>query len=354
VRGGLGGLEAFVSGENCNSVAWTILTRAGVPRKKPGGLHPGWGHLLGDLKKQGAQALPPKEDNTGGQATTLAGDGSTQVQVYADRGLIEKLLVLPGATPVHLLAELQGRKKVRFGTDDTVGWVGGADVATPVRPGRTFYVNAPPNALVGYLGQDMTQYFADGGHPIVVLDPSFTVGGSGEVEVRYTDPWNKTYEGMIDAKYLTDQAPPTGDGSDTTTTSVSDSGSDTGTGTETATESEEDHRPPPGKVVVGEDSSSEDHSELSDVDESGEEAEPVVVGWYVHKYTAEGIPMYLPSGDRDPRKGMKGGQDVGATGKVRILVDGRTMVEYVSESGIRSWMTEREWERHMGAPYPAR
>ena len=43
------GHKGVLDGENCNAAAYTILKQAGLPTKKPSGIHPGWGHTIGKV-----------------------------------------------------------------------------------------------------------------------------------------------------------------------------------------------------------------------------------------------------------------------------------------------------------------
>lgn len=117
------GLDAVFGthGENCNSAAWTILTRAGIPAKKPVGKHPGWGTLLGsDTDPTQFNAIAPKEtDPTVGDRYVLSKqneilDKNNTIQVYRDRGLFQPLTKVGLGMVVELLSEGRDYRKIRL------------------------------------------------------------------------------------------------------------------------------------------------------------------------------------------------------------------------------------------------
>ena len=204
-RGGLGGLEAIVTGENCNATAWTLLEMAGLPKKKPSGLHPGWGHRLGALLNPDLVELLDLPAVADGVPAELVGDARIGVQVYADRARTEKLTVLPGGTAVAVIGQRGPLRQIRFGAEPVEGWVDVDDVLLAVAGARTFWVAGARN---GFVAIDGTDGYADCGHAIQVLDPSWQPGDDAKrVKVRYTDPWHKTHEGFVWGHQLTDQHP---------------------------------------------------------------------------------------------------------------------------------------------------
>ncbi|MGH2476797.1 MAG: DUF4157 domain-containing protein, partial [Candidatus Limnocylindrales bacterium] len=326
-KGGLGGLEAFVSGENCNSVAWTLLKRAGVSTKKPSGLHPGWGHNLGDLKKQGAQALPPPEATTGGTAALVKGAATDAVQVYTDRSLIEKVCTLPGGTTVQDLLHTNKAAKITFGPKAAVGWVEVAKVGPVPRPSRPFWVKAEKDRMIAFA--DGSGNFADGWKPIEVLDPTFVVGGKGPVDVRYT-AFGQTYEGTLDAQYLTDTDPAKAVPVD----KDRDKDKDKGGVKPVAPKDKGPFVAPKGPVKP----------EPENKPESGHA--PIT--------TDLTLPLYLEDGSQDPRKGIQGGR------KRQVTPTGRTadsdkgvMVEFtVDDPKATAWMPMSTWTRLFNTKYP--
>ena len=115
-------------GENCNATAWTILTRAGIPAKKPGGHHPGWGFVLGSKTPGKENALPaPEQDTAKPTPYTLdehrdATDKRGLVQVFWDRAMHEPQTKLAVGTKVTLLGdEARWMRKISYGGQ--VGYV---------------------------------------------------------------------------------------------------------------------------------------------------------------------------------------------------------------------------------------
>ena len=114
------------AGENCNSVAFTILTRAGIPTNKPAGLHPGWGSILGTRTEGKQNALPPTE--TLAEAKPYVLDESRdrvltdgRVPVFADRGLFQPMGYLRVKTRVDLLEERPNARRISH--EGMVGFV---------------------------------------------------------------------------------------------------------------------------------------------------------------------------------------------------------------------------------------
>jgi hypothetical protein len=114
------------AGENCNSVAFTILTRAGIPTNKPAGLHPGWGSILGTRTEGKQNALPPAEAPMEAKPYVL--DESRErvltdgrVPVFADRSLFRMLGYLAVKTKVELLEERPNARRIRH--EGKVGFV---------------------------------------------------------------------------------------------------------------------------------------------------------------------------------------------------------------------------------------
>ncbi len=320
-KGGLGGLEAIVSGENCNSVAWTILKRAGVPTKKPSGLHPGWGHVLGDLKGQGAQPMPGKE-RTYGRAAVIKGKSTDSVEVHADRAGREELAQLSGGTPVEHISipSFNGLVKIKFGPDGTFGWVDRNMVGDPPKPrkaGRRFWVKGKPNEMIPMFDEHNQPTHADGQNPIEVLDDDFVIGKGGAVAVRYSDKYVGEIEGTIDAKHLTDQDPK-------------------------VAPKDEEPKPIPQK-------SDEQVQAESRGDAQGERHEGL------EQVTFPGpFPLYNEDGTRHEYKGVsRSGCKVNPTGRT-VKAGDKQMVEFeVVEPHVIAWMPARDWQCLTGKKYPA-
>jgi hypothetical protein len=318
--GGLGGLEAIVSGENCNSTAWTILNRAGVPTKKPTGLHPGWGHVLGDLKGQGTGgAMPQKDTATSGVAALIDGQPNATVQVYADRAATEKLDTVAGGTAVDKISDDAAMTRIKFGPANTIGWVKSATVVKAPEPrkvGRRFWVAGKANQLVPMIGENRQDLYADGQNPIEVLDDTFVVGQNKMVRVRYYDPMARAeFEGQIAGDKLTDVDP---------------------------------KAPVVQPVAAKTDNAAAAKPEKPGVERGGpaRELKPVT--------TTMAIPLYNEDGSRHEKKGVTGSgtpRTVTPTGQV---TDGRPkMVEFtVLDPHVQAWMSDGEWLRVFRTPYP--
>ncbi len=101
------GHKGVLDGENCNAAAYTILKQAGLPAKKPTGIHPGWGHTLGKSSKQG-NPIGPKEDNAiAGTDFIVRGVSAQPIDSYLDRQNIEKAEKIPNATTVKVIEEYE-------------------------------------------------------------------------------------------------------------------------------------------------------------------------------------------------------------------------------------------------------
>lgn len=166
-------------GENCNATAWTILDRAGIPKQKPSGFHPGWGHILGGKLNQGTGAMAAREteaeEDVLGYPQLLKGDPGTNVQIYADRAGAEKLTELPGGTEVDMIRDTRFKEdtnllKIRFG-DKKTGYVKLDDVEG--RSGKPYQVAGDDTILVPVYELNALRANGDvltGGDPISVVD----------------------------------------------------------------------------------------------------------------------------------------------------------------------------------------
>jgi len=127
---GVGAVKA--EGENCNATAWTILTRAGLKRDKPAGLHPGWGSILGSHTpgKQNAVPKPEVDDPKKQRPYRIDADRDRvlpngTVQVFMDRGLVERQTRVAEGTQCSLLDETPEYRKLLI--HGKVGYVARAD-----------------------------------------------------------------------------------------------------------------------------------------------------------------------------------------------------------------------------------
>lgn len=314
-KGGLGGLEAFMTGENCNATAWTLLEMSGVEKKKPSGVHPGWGHKLGKiLSPVKAQALDLREAFEAATPGKLAGAGTDNVQVYRDRGKVEKLITLPGASDISVVKKMDGVTRIQFGPDRTAGYVETDKIFVPPKPSRKYWVAGAKYSLVPIAGTDG---YADAGNQIEVLDDAWMPGDLGDVRVRYSDKYGGTYEGTLTSAALTDRdpnAPQVGGVDD---------------------------------VVEDDDADPNDGFEEIDLD-SGEkraviqEFETDATVWM---FNVDATKHELGAAmARDGRR-------VGVTGTTHRLENGTIMVEFVVD-GEYAWMDESLWLETFGEAYP--
>ena len=120
-------MATSTDGENCNAAAWTILTRAGISKKKkPSGRHPGWGSILGSKTAGKENALPAGEVSKLGKPYTVdqsreLADAGGSIQVYRDRNLFDPLISVPSGTKVTLFDETDSWR--RIGINGKTGYV---------------------------------------------------------------------------------------------------------------------------------------------------------------------------------------------------------------------------------------
>jgi len=111
------------NGENCNSVAWTILDRAGVPKNKPFGVHPGWGHALGAITEGKEDAVPDKESDSG-DLLPLPGDAKQSYEVFVDREQTEKTGdSVVGGTEVEYLSRTNDLLRIKYDGGKKIGFI---------------------------------------------------------------------------------------------------------------------------------------------------------------------------------------------------------------------------------------
>jgi len=116
------GRKYSMEGENCNTAAWTMLDRAGIPKNKPAGIHPGWGHVLG-AKTEGKEDAMPEQESTTGDKFPLPGDTDVTYEVYQDREKIEKSGdSVKGKDDVEFLIRSGEMLQIRYSTDK-VGFI---------------------------------------------------------------------------------------------------------------------------------------------------------------------------------------------------------------------------------------
>jgi hypothetical protein len=315
-KGGLGGLEAFMTGENCNATAWTLLEMSGVEKKKPSGVHPGWGHKLGKiLSPVKAQALDLREQFDAGSPGKIAGAATDNAQVYRDRGKVEKLITLPGGSDISVVKKMDGVTRIAFGPDLTPGYVEDDKIFVPPKPGRKFWVAGAKHSLVPISGTDG---YADAGEQIEVLDDAWMPGDLGNVRVRYSDKFGGTFEGTVTSAALTNQDP---------------------------------NAPQVGGVVDGPEDVVDDDpdDDFEEVDLDSGEKRAVIREFEtdstVWMFNVDATKHELGAAmARDGRK-------VGVTGTVHRLENGTVMVEFVVE-GEYAWMDESLWVETFGEAYP--
>jgi hypothetical protein len=327
--GGLGGLEALLTGENCNATAWTLLELGGVSKKKPSGLHPGWGHKLGKvLSPELAKQLDVPEIVGDGSAGKVRGGVDSSVQVFEDRGGAEKMVTLPGQSDVAIVKAYGDFTQIRFGAGlKAVGYVAKDDVFLPPKPGRKFWVAGSKNSIVNIGGTDG---FADAGEPVEVLDDDWMPGQPGMVKIRYTDKWGNTFEGALQSKDLLATNP-----ADQKLLPVPDPRASA---------------PPPEPSGDAGGGARDGFEEISLDDERDPDEDVEVIRTYS---TDKSIPMLELNGSPQeiPLLVAQPGRKVGATGRRRANDAGDTMVEFVFE-GRTAWVDEDTWEDVFDVPYP--
>jgi len=319
--GGLGGLEALVTGENCNATVWTLLDKAGVEKKKPSGLHPGWGHKLGAiLSPEKTRQLDLREMIGDGVPGKLAGDDRKAVQVYHDRGKAEKLITLTGGTDIAVVKNMGRVIQIRFGPDRALGYIVKDDLYVEPKA-RQFWVSGDENFIVPISKDGRNVGWAQGGHEILVLDESWLPGDAGEIKVRYVDPIEGTVEGTISGVALA--------GTDPKVPILDDDDDD----------DDDDVVEGPGDVPVPE----------APVDDFDPMARRAVIQDFdpqsrVYMFNVDGSVHALKSAWRD-------GMVVGATGTRRPGRDGNVMCEFYID-GEQAWMDQDMWRDTFDQPYP--
>lgn len=212
-----------ISGENCNASAWTILDRAGVPKSKPSGLYPGWGHELGDFLGEGEKVDPEEADPTSGDPYEIClSEGAASLEIYRDRGKVEEIGKLPDETRVSLLRTVDDMARVRT-EGGMLGWVDSGElIREQIREvGRPFKIAGDKGTTVMTLHVVAMANAAvpvEGGQIVEVLDSKFKVGdpevdlvkirysiGTDEYEARV---WNKDLVALATKEAETVEAKP--------------------------------------------------------------------------------------------------------------------------------------------------
>ncbi|GAA5143237.1 hypothetical protein GCM10023340_08180 [Nocardioides marinquilinus] len=299
--GGLGGLEAFVNGENCNAVAWTLLNESGIPTKKPSGVHPGWGHKLGSYLKQGKdkgnEVITGPEADGPGVPITVSGKASDAVPGYADRAFTDKTGTIPGGVEVSKLAVDGNATKVRY--QNVTYWI---DSKKVFRPGRPFFVAGEKDRFYGPLRP--TDQYVDAWQRIEVLDPTWKVGEARPVEIRAV-VYGHTVEGFLDGGQITDTDP---------------------------------------KIAA-------EKMAKAAAKEKAKAGAGKIKGVLKAGFT---VPMFDEEGNQHPMKAANGAAykpiDIGYTGRTN-KVDGELLVEF-DVFGKRAWMPAKTWKKLFGTDYP--
>jgi hypothetical protein len=326
--GGLGGLEALLTGENCNATVWTLLDKAGIDKKKPSGLHPGWGHKLGAvLSPEKAPRLDVRENIGMGIPGKLAGDAGKIVQIYGDRGKAEKLITMPGETDIAVVNRYGRVVQIRFGPDKALGYINSDDLY--VEPAaRQIWVDGLPGETVPITDKSgKTLGYAEGGRQILIIDPSWLPGDEGNYKIRYVDPIDGTINGFMRGMYLV----PT----DPAVAPVDDDDDD-----------DDDVVEGPGGPGDG---PGEGGGPVVDDFDPAAKREPThyfVTGANVFMFNMDGSPHPLKAA-----MAQDGGREVGATGVARRLPDGTIMVEFVVD-GEQAWTTMAKWDEMFADEYP--
>jgi hypothetical protein len=320
--GGLGGLEAFATGENCNATAWTLLDKAGVDKKKPSGLHPGWGHKLGALLSPEKAVLLDVRENLGeGVPGKLFGNDQRTVQIFHDRGKSEKLLTLRGGTDISVLSTRGNVIQIKFGPDRALGYIAKDDLFVEPKA-RQFWVAGDEQNVVPIVKDGRNVGWAEGGHQILVLDESWLPGNLGEIKVRYVDPIEGTVEGTIAGSALS--------GTDPKAVILDDDDDDDddvveGPGDAPAPEVPVDDFDPAAKRTV---------------------VQEFVTGANVFMFNLDGTPHRYKAAMAQDR-----GRVVGATGISRRRADGVIMVEFYVD-GEQAWTDVDKWNAMFDDEYP--
>lgn len=175
--------------ENCNTAAWTILTRAGVPTRAPGHGQVGWGHILGQ-KTPGKQAAMPRPETTDGPGKPrLIGDPGAPV--FQDRQGIEK----KGDLAAGLAVTWLDRTYYDYGDTDLVkikyqgneiGFVHVDALDLVPVPGRWVHLDKSAN-LVDPETDEVTDNKLRAGTAVQVLDADWSPGEflGRQILIRY-------------------------------------------------------------------------------------------------------------------------------------------------------------------------
>jgi hypothetical protein len=192
-------------GENCNATAWTILDVAGVPKNKPTGIHPGWGHRLGATSKKGTPMAGPEDDTAPGTPMVIKGKKTDAVDIYTDRLLAEKLTTVAGETDVEAV-QVYGSHSAKIRYSGKIGFVRAGDIVKPREAGRPFKITGDEDDYVSVYRLDAMMgsgEFLDAGTVVEVLDGDFTLGEDYRlVRIR----WNNGPDELMGRVYGQDLA----------------------------------------------------------------------------------------------------------------------------------------------------
>jgi hypothetical protein len=168
IRFQTGGATGIFGGDNCNTIAWTLLDKSGLPKRKPSGLHPGWGHELGSTGKGNQHGPGPKQP----PRALRQHEASQDIQLYKDALLTEKAEVLKAGERY-------------FVTDDDTTNERGVLVGDKLRylDSRRHKESRHVGKLVKFDGHQPGAFYRDAGGSFGPVGDKKTVKGVVEIEV---------------------------------------------------------------------------------------------------------------------------------------------------------------------------
>lgn len=183
----------FESGENCNTAAWTMLTRAGIPANHPGKGFPGWGHPVGSLSKK--DMPDPENIPEKGQPYVVVTPEDEKFTVWGDREKLEVADELPGRTKIEYLDMVGNLARIRYQGLKIgfmrLGDIEPTDKAVDLLKGRLFMLatNVTP-FKVGTQAQDVMGVQLKSGDEVEVVDKDFdkdTADDLDLVRIKFLD-----------------------------------------------------------------------------------------------------------------------------------------------------------------------
>jgi hypothetical protein len=206
----LPGKPMMKGGESCTSAAYTMIKKAGLSPKKPSGIHPGWGHIIGT--ESGKTLAPQALDAPADKRLRLPVDA----KLYADRKMGEVVAELPKGTIVEVLAQTDtgalsgdkaGRIKLHVKAGDKTGWIKRSDdhvVLAEEGGGERAVVDGPSKTMFAVFAGGKQVGEVKGGATVYVLqdlDMTDTGRAGNAVLIRFKHG-GKWKEGDFDAGHL--------------------------------------------------------------------------------------------------------------------------------------------------------